>query len=346
MNGFRCRWPPFAGLVGGLIRQAMPNTEDIWNFGPFTFLSIPRWLVRLIRAAQSVPWEMLPLAGCVAAGTWAGWRWAMPPSRNGFFISTRGNWWSVALVLLATVMAVAVPIKIWNNTRIEMNLEQHQQLLLKARMDALSAQINPHFLFNTLNTVSSLIRYDPDLARGVVLKLSNILRRLLRKHETFVPLQEELDFIDDYLDIEVARFGRDNLQIFKQMDEAHARRFCSEHAAAAHRGKLAQARLAAKLEGGQITIRTATRRRPAGHRSGRQRRGNSQKTAWRRFTWMESASATCTSACACSTATISGWISPAAKARARGFASKCRSWSRRCRTRESDAESRAKLQGC
>jgi len=41
-----------------------------------------------------------------------------------------------------------------------------------------------------------------------VLKLSNILRRLLRKHETFVPLREELQFIDDYLDIEVARFGK------------------------------------------------------------------------------------------------------------------------------------------
>jgi len=57
------------------------------------------------------------------------------------------------------------------------------------------------------------------MARGVVLKLSNILRRLLRKHETFVPLREELDFIDDYLDIEVIRFGRDKLQIFKEIDE-------------------------------------------------------------------------------------------------------------------------------
>ena len=74
-------------------------------------------------------------------------------------------------------------------------------------MDALTSQINPHFLFNTLNTVSSLIRFDPDMARGVVLKLSNILRRLLRKHETFVPLRDEVDFIDDYLDIEVIRFG-------------------------------------------------------------------------------------------------------------------------------------------
>src|SRR5437870_10063723 len=87
-------------------------------------------------------------------------------------------------------------------------------------MDALSSQINPHFLFNTLNTVSALIRFDPDSARGVVLKLSNILRRLLRKHETFVPLREELQFIDDYLDIEVARLGKDNLDIVKQIDDA------------------------------------------------------------------------------------------------------------------------------
>ena len=108
-----------------------------------------------------------------------------------FAIDPHWDWWLI-LSVLATVMAVAVPLKIWNNTRIEMNLERHQQLLLKARMDALSSQINPHFLFNTLNTVSSLIRVDPDLARGVVLKLSNILRRLLRKHETFVSLKEEL----------------------------------------------------------------------------------------------------------------------------------------------------------
>jgi two-component system LytT family sensor kinase len=85
-------------------------------------------------------------------------------------------------VILSAVMSVAMPIKIWNNTRTEMNLEQNQQLLLRARMDALTSQINQHFLFNTLNTVSSLIRYDQDSARVIVLKLSNILRRLLRKH--------------------------------------------------------------------------------------------------------------------------------------------------------------------
>ncbi len=206
-----------AGLLGGLMRQAIPNKGDLWNFGPFTFLNIPRDVVRLVRQG-AMSWELLPLLACVglelgrvalAVATKPRWLFAIEP---------RWDWW-LGLCVLATLMSVAAPLKIWNNTRIEMNLEQHQQLLLKARMDALSSQINPHFLFNTLNTVSSLIRFDPDAARGVVLKLSNILRRLLRKHETFVPLREELHFIDDYLDIEVARFGRDNLEIVKQVDD-------------------------------------------------------------------------------------------------------------------------------
>jgi two-component system LytT family sensor kinase len=246
----------FAGLAGGLIRQLIPNKEDIWDFGPFTFLNIPRWLKRLARGATP-GWEMLPLAGCVG----------LEIARQGLVSATRPqwlfhldaqNWWQAALLILATVMAVAVPIKIWNNTRIQRNLEQHQQLLLQARMAALSSQINPHFLFNTLNTVSSLIRYDPDQARIVVLKLGNILRRLLRKHETFVPLQDELAFVDDYLDIEVARFGRDNLQIIKQVDPQTLEAFIPSMLLQPIVENSIKHGLAARLEGGQITIRTST----------------------------------------------------------------------------------------
>ena len=246
----------FAGLLGGLIRQVIPNKEDIWNFGPFLFLSIPRWLVRLTQHVRGF-WEMLPLAACVALELGRLALGHATSNRWLFFIDAHGTW-PFALLLLATVMAVAVPIKIWNNTRIEMNLEQHQQLLLKARMDALSSQINPHFLFNTLNTVASLIRYDPDMARVVVVKLSSILRRLLRKHETFVPLREELDFIDDYLDIEVARFGRDNLQIFKQVDERTLEAFVPSMLLQPIVENSLKHGLALKLEGGQIRIRTSS----------------------------------------------------------------------------------------
>jgi two-component system LytT family sensor kinase len=172
-----------------------------------------------------------------------------------FVIDARWDGW-LTLVVIAALMSVAAPLKIWNNTRIEMNLERHQQLLLKARMDALSRQINPHFLFNTLNTVTALIRFDPDSARGVVLKLSNILRRLLRKHETFVPLREELQFIDDYLDIEVARFGKDSLDIVKQIDDAALEAFVPSMLLQPIVENCLKHGLAPKLGGGKIELRT------------------------------------------------------------------------------------------
>jgi two-component system LytT family sensor kinase len=247
---------PLAALVGlfaGMIRDAMPEKEDVWHFGPFLFLSIPPWLWRLIRYARG-NWAMLPLFACAALEIGvielahfipAHWLFSIRSTNSGY----------MALVVLSSVMCVAMSIKIWNNTRIEMNLEQNQQYLLKARMDALTSQINPHFLFNTLNTVSSLIRFDPDMARGVVLKLSNILRRLLRQHETFVPLREEIDFIDDYLDIEVIRFGPDKLQIFKEIDGGALDAFIPSMLLQPMIENAIKHGLAPRLEGGQIQLR-------------------------------------------------------------------------------------------
>jgi two-component system LytT family sensor kinase len=244
-----------AGLLGGLIRQAIPNKEDLWNFGPFTFLNIPKATVRLLRKAQ-LSWEMAPLGACVGLELGRVALVLATKPRWLFAIDARWDWW-LALVVISTLMSVASPLKIWNNTRIEMNLERHQQLLLRARMDALSRQINPHFLFNTLNTVTALIRFDPDSARGVVLKLSNILRRLLRKHETFVPLREELEFIDDYLDIEVARFGKDSLDIVKQIDDAALESFVPSMLLQPIVENCLKHGLAPKLGGGKIELRTA-----------------------------------------------------------------------------------------
>jgi len=247
-----------AGLLGGVIRQAIPNKEDLWNFGPFTFLNIPKATVRLLRKAE-LSWEMAPLAACVGleVGRVA---LVMATHKPKWLFAIHAGWdWQLILAVIATLMSVAAPLKIWNNTRNEMNLERHQQLLLKARMDALSRQINPHFLFNTLNTVTALIRFDPDAARGVVLKLSNILRRLLRKHETFVPLREELQFIDDYLDIEVARFGRENLDIVKHIDDAAMEAFVPSMLLQPIVENCLKHGLAPKIGGGKIELRTVGR---------------------------------------------------------------------------------------
>jgi two-component system LytT family sensor kinase len=122
-------------------------------------------------------------------------------------------------VYTTTLLSVMLPIKIWNSKRYERKLELQQLSLNEARLAALSRQINPHFLFNTLNSVASLIRQDPEEARQVVYKLSKILRRLLRQQENLTPLREELSFIDAYLAIEMVRFG-DKLQFIRDIDPA------------------------------------------------------------------------------------------------------------------------------
>ena len=89
---------------------------------------------------------------------------------------------------------------------------------MAARVAALANQINPHFLFNTLTSISSLIRSKPETARVLIVKLSGLLRRLLRSQEHFVTLREELAAIDEYLDIERVRFGP-SLVVEKSFDE-------------------------------------------------------------------------------------------------------------------------------
>ena len=122
-------------------------------------------------------------------------------------------------MVFATVLGVAIPIKIWNSARIEHRLQEQEKLLLAARVAALASQINPHFLFNTLTSISSLIRSQPETARTLIVKLSGLLRRLLRSQEHFVTLREELEAIDEYLDIEAIRFGP-KLTIEKSIDPA------------------------------------------------------------------------------------------------------------------------------
>ena len=128
---------------------------------------------------------------------------------------------------------------------------------MQARLAALTSQINPHFLFNTLNSVSSLIRTDPHQARLMVLKLSRILRRLLRKHENYSPLRDELDFIEDYLSIEVARFG-EKLRFVKEVDAQSLDMLVPSMLLQPLIENCVKHGLSSKVEGG--TIRLGTRR--------------------------------------------------------------------------------------
>jgi two-component system LytT family sensor kinase len=206
-----------AGLCGAICRGAAPNLEEIWTFSPFIDLEIWRWLRnRLNRPFRD--WQALVFALLIGLTLLQLGLQQLFPRRLYAPPATTG--WDVVFYIAATVLSVAIPIKIWNNTRIEIKLEEQQRLLVQSRLDALTSQINPHFLFNTLNSVASLVRFDPDTARQLIVKLSSILRRLLQIHESFVPLRDELSFIDDYLDIEVVRFGSDKLRVVKDVDPA------------------------------------------------------------------------------------------------------------------------------
>src|SRR6267378_895322 len=139
---------------------------------------------------------------------------------RSIFSLDSGNLWVEAAIYAASAMAIGIELKIFNSVRLQIKLEEQERLLLHARMEALQNQINPHFLFNTLNSISSLVRFDPEMAREVISKLATILRRLLNSSEAFVPLREEVEFIDNYLDIEVVRFGPEKLRVVQELDPA------------------------------------------------------------------------------------------------------------------------------
>jgi two-component system LytT family sensor kinase len=198
---------PFAvgvGFAGGGLRELCPK-ETIWQFSPFALLDLPKHVWQMIRKLEP-NWQVVLLFVPVglellrqALGTKFG--------PHGLFILGSPSPWMTVLVVLGTVLGVATPIKIWNTARIEHKLQEQEKLLLAAKIEALKSQINPHFLFNTLTSISSLIRSQPDTARTLIIKLSALLRRLLRSHQHFVTLREELESIDEYLDIEAVRFG-------------------------------------------------------------------------------------------------------------------------------------------
>jgi two-component system LytT family sensor kinase len=208
---------PFAvgcGFAGGGLRELCPK-EAIWHFSPFVFTSLPRRAWQMLRSFQ-VDWQVVLLLAPIALELLRqglGARWS---EAHRLFYLRPSSPWMMIVVLLATVLAVATPIKIWNNARIEHRLQEQEKLLLAAKIEALANQINPHFLFNTLASISSLVRTQPETARMLIIKLSGLLRRLMRSTDHFVTLREELESIDEYLDIEVVRFGP-QLKVDKQI---------------------------------------------------------------------------------------------------------------------------------
>jgi two-component system LytT family sensor kinase len=249
---------PFLAVVGfggGLLRDVASDKEDIWRISPFPGVNVKRIfqhrlelrgaLFHLFFFFAVVATELLrQVLGTAFKGrlfTIA--RWNDPP----LFL---------AAVYASTYFCITLPIKVWNNTRNEAKLEEQERLLTQARLESLASQINPHFLFNTLNSVSSLIRVDPEQARLMILRLSRIMRGRLRNQDHFAPLRDELAFIEDYLSIELVRFG-DKLRVVKHIDPATLDMLVPSMLLQPLIENSIKHGIASKIDGGTVTIRTA-----------------------------------------------------------------------------------------
>ncbi len=97
-------------------------------------------------------------------------------------------------------------------------IEQIKEMANKAEIKALQTQINPHFLFNALNAITSSIRINPDKARELIINLSSYLRYNLELNDKFIDIKKELKQVKDYIEIEKARFGN-KLNIIYDIDD-------------------------------------------------------------------------------------------------------------------------------
>jgi two-component system LytT family sensor kinase len=196
------------GLVLSLVlyvlyRRTMRSTSDIKLIATLAVaasLVISALWQLVYLAAQSLPWGDTALSI-----DWASFRMAFP---------------DYAFVMLAW-SAAYLGIEFWRYSRLqEQRALEAKALAREAQLQSLSYQLNPHFLFNALNSIRALIQEDEQKAREMVTQLSEFLRyTLLNPPLDEIPLREEVDALRRYLAIEKARF-EDRLTISLDVDRA------------------------------------------------------------------------------------------------------------------------------
>jgi two-component system sensor histidine kinase AlgZ len=174
-------------------------------------LVMPRLLVRLAsKASRFALHAVVLVGGAVLVGE------LVRPAHNALCGHDIGSGaFAISTVLISMIMMVPAMIvqSLRNRTRaVEALAIAQRQAALKAQLEALQARTNPHFFFNSINTVASLIADDPVLAERTLERLAELFRYALEAGKiASVPLQREFDMVRDYLAIQQARFG-DHLQ--------------------------------------------------------------------------------------------------------------------------------------
>jgi two-component system sensor histidine kinase AlgZ len=187
---------PFLAIPAGLhalYRYVMPRLVSRMEALP------PRLLVHALMSGLCTALVVVlvrPVFGLVAE--------RIPPLSQFAVRSVLITW----TFILPTLVALELKARAQARDAAERRLLEEQRIALRAQLEALQSRTNPHFLFNSLNTVASLIRDDPRLAEQTVERLADLLRYALQSSRVEqVPLSRELEMLGDYLEIQRARFG-------------------------------------------------------------------------------------------------------------------------------------------
>ena len=202
------------GLASGLLYTRLGSMGEVWSYSLNPFMIIYNFFEKLFK--KRLDRNFIPFAVVLI---FAGVRYYLV-RRFGFrlypYITLRGA--VLILDFAVAVYALGVGLKIASNMRREVIVREEEKQLIHARLATLRSQINPHFLFNTLNTISALIRTDAERAREMTRKLAQIFRKSLEDSSDIHSLRDEIRFIDDYLSIEKVRFGDEKLKVIKDVD--------------------------------------------------------------------------------------------------------------------------------
>ncbi|MDY0087226.1 MAG: histidine kinase [Coriobacteriia bacterium] len=143
----------------------------------------------------------------------------VPLEMRGQPVGTLKFYYTTPRLLNETQVAMAEGLARLLSTQLELSeLDRQTELACRMELKALQAQIHPHFLFNTINTIAMLIRTDSEKARTLLREFAWFYRRTLEASDELVPLSTELRYVRTYLHFELARFV-DRIEVVEEIDE-------------------------------------------------------------------------------------------------------------------------------
>lgn len=243
------------------VKEVGPSTRLFINYAIFflVVIGLTHFLRNQIRKRQ---WLNLPLlksaprmgAAAILTGLCSAFQVI------GLDELTGGHLWS-GIAVLSITLSLATACLVWTLFYVAITETRHtlemRVRLREAQLRALEAQVNPHFLFNSLNTIRGMIIEDPTIAQDMVTRLANILRyNLQREKSSTVPLEQEIEIVADYLAIESIRFD-DRLTVRMEIQPAAAQAQVPSMLIQTLVENAVKHGIGGRTEGGEIVIRAS-----------------------------------------------------------------------------------------